>query len=119
MKQKIKRIWTYILEELALFSAELILILIVGVACLMVFINIGQHLDNPFIKTFDTRIINAVRSFGSPGMDKFMKTVTFMNNVEFIVFAFLAVLIYFLFIKPHRWYSIKIPVVCMGSIGLN
>lgn len=119
MRQKIKRIWTYVLEQLALFSAELILILIMGIAMLMVFINIGQHLDNPFIETFDTRIIRAVRSLASPRMDTFMKSVTFMNNVEFIAFAFIAVLIYFLFIKPHRWYSIKIPVVCVGSISLN
>lgn len=116
---RLKRIRTLLFEELALFSAEYLLVLSVGVACLFAFYTFADALLHNQLRTFDDKFTTFVQGFSSPGMDAFMKSITFIGNFEFMVFPFFIVLIYFLFIKPHRWFSIKIPVVAVGSITTN
>lgn len=116
---RIRRIRTLLLEELALFSLEYILVLIAGTICLFIFYKFADALLLNQLGDFDDRFTAFVRSFASPDMDVFMKGITFMGNFEFMVFPFFIVFIYFLFIKPHRWFSIKVPVVAVGSISTN
>lgn len=116
---RMRRLWKLFLEEFALFSVEYLFVLIAGVSCLFIFYRFADALLRDQLSGFDEQFIGFVRSFASPGMDTFMKTVTFMGNFEFMILPFFAVFIYFLFIKPHRWFSIKIPVVAVGSISTN
>jgi undecaprenyl-diphosphatase len=48
-----------------------------------------------------------------------MKGITFLASAQFIIVVAALIFIYFLFIRKHHWYSLKIPVVSIGSISLN
>lgn len=51
-------------------------------------------------------------------MSDFMLGITFLGTHHFLIPANLILIAYFLFIKKHRWYSIKIPVVALGGVTL-
>jgi membrane-associated phospholipid phosphatase len=119
MKARIKRIWVLLVEELALFSLEFLLVLVLGLAAMAVFIKLALLVMNHQVDALDQNIYGMINSFASDNFTIFMKSVTFFGNVQFITFPIVIILIYFLFIRPHRWYSIKIPVVAAGSITAN
>ena len=119
MREKVKRIWKIILEEFALLSIELIIVLAVGFVSLIAFFTLADELRENDLKPFDDWATAVVKATTSDFMTLLMKGVTFLSNREFIIFPAILIFIYFLFIKRHRWYSIKIPVVTLGSISLN
>lgn len=119
MKKRLKRYWTIILEEFALFSAEFITVLIIGFISVVIFIKFANRVVDNNIAKFDDRVTLSVKGYASEGFTMLMKSVTFMGNREFIIFPAFLIFFYFLFIKKHRWYSIKIPVVALGSISIN
>lgn len=43
---------------------------------------------------------------------------TFLGTHNFLIPANLLLIAYFLFIKKHKWYSIKIPAIALTSLGL-
>lgn len=118
-KERLRRIRTIILEQLALFSLELILVLFFGLVAFLIFVKISGLLINNEITAFDERLYFWVRYYSSGFLDFIMLGATALGNRQFIVFPAIGILIYFLLIKPHRWYSIKIPVVALGSISAN
>jgi membrane-associated phospholipid phosphatase len=47
-----------------------------------------------------------------------MNFITFFGKHEFLIPANLGLIAYYLFVKKHRWYSIKIPAVAISSLLL-
>lgn len=47
-----------------------------------------------------------------------MLFITFLGTHQFLIPANLLLLIYFLFIRRHRWFSIKIPTIALSSVAL-
>ena len=47
-----------------------------------------------------------------------MQFITFFGNHKFLIPANVVLIIYFLFIKKHKWYSIKVPVIAIGGVLL-
>lgn len=119
MRARAKRIWVLMLEELALFSSELMLVIILGLISLWGFIYIAHLLVNDQVKVFDDAAQGWLDSIRSPGVTAFMKTITALGNPQTVLIPIILVFIYFLFIKPHRWYAIRIPVVALGSYLVN
>jgi membrane-associated phospholipid phosphatase len=119
MKAKVKRIWVLILEELALFSSELMLVIILGLLSLWGFIYIAHLLITDKVQKFDNAALDWFSSIQSPGLTAFMKLITALGNPPTVVVPILLIFIYFLFIKPHRWFAIRIPVVALGSYLVN
>lgn len=119
MKSRLKRIWKIIIEQFALLSLELVLVLFFSLIAFIIFIKISDLLLDKEISAFDEKIYYWVRYYSSDFLDFIMLGATFLGNRQFIIFFALGVLIYFLFIKPHRWYSIQIPAVALGSISAN
>jgi undecaprenyl-diphosphatase len=68
---------------------------------------------------FDTRAFAWADNLGSPLFNKFMVVITFFASRNFITAASLLLIFYFLFVRKHRWYSLKVPVIAVGSISLN
>jgi undecaprenyl-diphosphatase len=73
----------------------------------------GQNLH------FDDRAFAWADSWGSIAFTKFMVVVTFFASRHFITAVSLVLIFYFLFVRRHRWYSLKVPVIAVGSITLN
>src|SRR5688572_11489944 len=119
MKARLKRIWVLLLEELALFGLEFILVLILGIAAMAIFIKLAMLVINHKVEALDQSIYGWVTYFASVNFERFMKGVTMFGNLQVISIPIVLIFIYFLFIRPHRWYSIKIPVVAAGSIAAN
>ena len=58
-------------------------------------------------------------NLNTPFLTSFMIFMSFLGSAPFITVAAITLIVYFLFIKKHRWYSVKVPVIAIGSISLN
>lgn len=106
-------------EELALFSLEFSLAVITGFVCIALFIILAVMVMKDLMVDFDHWVFNFMRQLASPEVTSLMKTVSVIGNFQFISFPVLIIFIYYLFIRRHRWYSLRIPVVALGSIAVN
>lgn len=104
---------------MAVLSLQLVIVIVLSIAAIITFYKLSSLLLQNEIAHFDDTTYQYIRNFASPFLDHFMLVVTYMGNRQFIIFPALALMIYYLFIKPHRWYSIKIPAVAIGSITAN
>lgn len=119
MGARLKRIWIILLEELALFTSEIFIVTVAGILAVFAFVKMALMLSNNAVKDFDNRLWNIVQSYQSETNTSIMKFVTFFGNPQGAVIPGAILLIYFLFIKPHRWYSILVPAVGVGSFFIN
>ena len=111
---RVKKAWA----SLALLSIELLTVLVLFIASLFGFVFLVNHVFRLKEEQFDTKAFDLVGQFASEANTSFMKAITFLGTHLFLIPANLALIAYFLFIKKHRWYSIKVPVVAIGSVAL-
>jgi undecaprenyl-diphosphatase len=104
---------------LALFTVELVFIWAVFLTCIMVFFFLSRQILEGEALHVDDRAFAWTDSFGSAAFTKFMVVVTFFASRNFITTISLLLIFYFLFVRRHRWYSLKVPVIALGSISLN
>lgn len=103
----------------ALFTLELLFILGIFLICIVVFLALGHEiLEGDEIK-FDLKAFAWADSFSSETFTRFMMIITFFASRNFITAASILLIIYFLFIRKHKWHSIRVPVIAVGSISLN
>jgi membrane-associated phospholipid phosphatase len=107
------------LASLALFSIELIIVWTVFLGSIIVFLFVSKEIFHSKEENFDKKVFDFLNKLIHPSFTKFMEAITFLASKEFIIPASLLILVYFVFIKKHRWFSLKIPVVAIGSISLN
>ncbi|WMJ73783.1 phosphatase PAP2 family protein [Cytophagaceae bacterium ABcell3] len=124
MKKNVKRLYRKSLAVLALFSLELALVTLIFSVSLYIFYLVwryvifqGEELEGYTV--FDKRVFEWIESWSGPGMTTFMEIVTVLANRNFIIAASVILILYFLFIRKHKWFSMKIPVVALGCITLN
>jgi membrane-associated phospholipid phosphatase len=108
-----------LIAALTLIGLELVILAAVGFVCIMVFLYMAKTVFIDQEHGFDRAIFNFARSHTTPAFTAFMKFVTFFASKEFLVYGSLSLAAFFLFIKKHRWYSVRIPVVAAGSSLLN
>jgi undecaprenyl-diphosphatase len=114
-----KRITTSIKKKfasLALLSAELLIVLILFVFAFILFSLLAYSVLKLENDQFDFKVFDAVSTLESAATTSFMRIITFLGNHKFLIPANLLLIAYFLFIRKHRWYSIKIPVVAIGGV---
>ncbi len=113
------RIKTIVLDQLAILSLQLVIVIILSLAAIITFYKLSSLLLEQEIAQFDDAAYQYIRNLASPFVDSFMLTVTSLGNRQFVIFPALGLMAFYLFIKPHRWYAIKIPAVAVGSITAN
>jgi undecaprenyl-diphosphatase len=106
------------LASLALLSVELVIVLALFICALIIFTVIAYGVFKLQYQQFDFIVFDKVSRLVTPGMTGFIRVITFFGNHMFLIPANLALVIYFLFIRKHRWYSIKVPVVAIGGVIL-
>ena len=106
------------LAEIALLSAELIIVLILFAGALIVFSILAFRVFHLKDQTYDFIIFDRVSELVTPFATSFLLFITFLGNHKFLIPANLILAFYFLFMKKHRWYSIKVPVVALGGLLL-
>ena len=106
------------LASIALLSVELIIVLILFICALIAFTLIAYRIFNLENDSFDFLVFDKVNTIVRLSTTRFMQFITFFGNHKFLIPANVLLIVYFLFIKKHRWYSIKVPVIALGGLLL-
>ncbi|WP_162053524.1 phosphatase PAP2 family protein [Pontibacter pamirensis] len=115
----IQRIFRKIVAGAALFTVELVFVWLLFLACIICFLYIGAEILQGDKLGVDESAFSFAADIASPALDSFIKFITFFASRQFLTPAALLLIAYFLFVRRHRWYSVKVPVVALGSITLN
>ena len=107
-----------IFAAFTLLSVELIILLAIFGGALVVFIGIIEMVFRDNKSDFDVQAFKVLAGSVSNINTDAMLFFTFLGTHIFLIPANLILVAYFLFIKKHRWYSIKIPVVALSSLVL-
>jgi membrane-associated phospholipid phosphatase len=114
ISHRIKKGWA----EIALLSVEMIIVLVVFTISLVAFVFITRNVFVLKDEVFDYKVFAFLQSHVSEKNNAVMLFFTFLGTHLFLIPANLVLIVYFLFIKKHRWYSIKIPVIALSSLAL-
>ena len=104
--------------SIALLSFELLAALLLFIIALFAFAWFANLIFNLQNERFDFAVFDRLQALVSPAFTKFMLFVTFFGNHKFLIPANVILIIYFLFIKRHKWYSIKVPVIAIGGVSI-
>ena len=114
LKYGVRRIYAAI----ALLSIEIILLIGVFSAALLAFVTIAKMIFKEKKESFDQHAFNFLAEGVNNINTNVMQVFSFLGTHTFLIPANLTLVAYFLFIKKHKWYSIKIPVVALSSLLL-
>ena len=113
MTPREKRFWT----GAALVSVELLgtMVAFTGALALLVFAirpRMRKH------KKIDLKIFDELKPHISEPNNRLMQGFTFLGTHKFLIPANLFLIIYFLFIRKHTWFSIRVASVALSSLLL-
>jgi len=106
------------LAAIALLSAELIVVIVLFIAAMIVFSIFAIRIFGIRDETNDFIVFDKLSEWVTPFTTSFLQAITFLGSHTFLIPANLLLAFYFLFVKKHRWYSIKVPVVALGGLLL-
>lgn len=112
--KRVKRFWA----QLALLSVEMTIVLVLFVIALTAFVYITRRIFVLNKTKLDTAIFSYLKTHVSERNNEIMEVFTFLGTHLFLIPANLSLIAYFLFIKKHKWHSIKIPAIALSSLGL-
>jgi undecaprenyl-diphosphatase len=111
---KVKSFWA----QLALLSVEMTVVLVLFVVALTAFVYITRRVFVLNKNKLDSAVFNYLKDHVSERNNDIMEFFTFLGTHQFLIPANLSLIAYFLFIKKHKWHSIKIPAIALSSLGL-
>lgn len=106
-----KRFW----KGAALVSGELIVAMAIFNALLAGLI----YLLLPFVRRYefiDVQVFNQVGKYTSEDMSRFMQFITYFAQHSFLIPANIVLILYFLFVRRHSWFSIRIAAIALTSL---
>ncbi len=112
VKSGISKAWA----RFALLSFELVVVLVAFFVALFAFVFIARMI---FWKKKDGFDVQASAFFSPLVTDlntDIMQVFTFLGTHTFLIPANILLILYFLFVRKHKWYSIKVPVISTGSL---
>ncbi|NTS40060.1 MAG: phosphatase PAP2 family protein [Chitinophagaceae bacterium] len=112
--KKVRSAWAAV----ALLSVEMLLIIVLFLVSLLSFAFLIRRVIVLQNTGFDESVFRFLRSYVTETNNKIMLALTFMGTHNFLIPANLLLIAYFLFIRKHRWYSIKVPAIALTSLGL-
>ena len=108
-----------IIALFTLIGAELLILGGVAFFCISLFLFMAKLVFLDQNHTLDTAAFAFAQSHTTPGFTAFMKFITFFASKDFLIYGSLSLAFIFYFIKKHRWYAVKIPVIAAGSTLFN
>jgi undecaprenyl-diphosphatase len=99
---------------LALLSVELIVVIVLFLLSLLVFFYITDEIIGDKNNTFDNSVFSFIHPFISTPNTTIMRVITIFGSHIFLIPANIILAIIFL-LKKHRWNSLRVPVVSLGS----
>jgi len=104
--------------SLALLSLEFIVVLVIFLIALFAFIQVARMVFLQHKEVIDSRAFGFFSRYVTDFNTEVMQFFTFLGTHNFLIPANIVLVSYFLFIRRHRWYSIKIPVISLSSVLL-
>ncbi len=104
--------------SVALLSVEMILILVIFFVSVITFVFVARRVFIVGNENFDQKIFTALEPYVNATNNKLMLFITFLGKHEFLIPANLILIAYFLLIKKHRWFSIKVPAIAISSLAM-
>jgi undecaprenyl-diphosphatase len=114
VRERIKKFWA----GLALLSLEMLAVLVVFTGSLITFILVARRIFKFGNEKLDYKVFDALQPYVTPTNNKIMVAITFLGKHDFLIPANLVLIAYFLFIRKHRWFSIKVPAIALSSLAL-
>ena len=114
LSKGVKKFWA----GLALLSAEMAIVLSLFVIALTAFVYIARRIFVLKKTKLDDSVFALMDQLVSDRNTAIMQFFTFLGTHTFLIPANLCLIAYFLFIKKHKWHSIKIPAIALSSMGL-
>lgn len=114
LSKGVKKFWAGI----ALLSAEMLIVLFLFVIALAAFVYITRRIFVLNKTKLDDSVFAWLHNQVNERNNDIMQFFTFLGTHQFLIPANLSLIAYFLFIKKHKWYSIKIPALALSSLGL-
>jgi membrane-associated phospholipid phosphatase len=108
-----------LLAGTTLFVTEFALALVLGTLGVVAFLALGREVFDQDAATFDAAAFRWTRDLFGAGRQQWVESLTFLASRNFITAVGLLLVGWFLVIRRHRWYSLLVPVVALGSITLN
>lgn len=112
VKSGISKAWA----KVALLSVELIVVLVAFFISLFAFVFIARMIFWSKKDNFDNKASAFFSNMVSDVHTDIMEFFSFLGAHNFLIPANLLLIVYFLFIRKHKWYSIKVPVISIGSL---
>jgi undecaprenyl-diphosphatase len=114
LTSRVKKFWA----ALALLSLEMAAILSVFFLSLLAFIFIIRRVFLLRNEELDNKVFDVLKPYINDSNTAIMNFITFFGKHEFLIPANLLLIAYYLFLKKHKWYSIKIPAIAISSLLL-
>jgi undecaprenyl-diphosphatase len=114
VRRGIKKAWA----TLALLSVELIVVTVSFFLALVGFAYLARMVFWKKRETLDQKVFGLLENQVNDTNTSIMNFFTMFGTHTFLVPANLLLIAYFLWIKKHKWYSIKIPVISISSLLL-
>ena len=111
---RVKKVWA----SVALLSAEMLLIVVLFLASLLAFAYLIRRVIVLQNTGFDQKVFSFLNQYVSETNNQVMLFFTFFGTHNFLIPANLTLIAFYIFIKKHKWYSIKIPAIALSSLGL-
>lgn len=118
MIRGIKKIYRRGIAAIMLFTAETVLTLILFLLSLVAFLAVAKYVFLDRKEEFDQLAFTFLASFIKEGITNAMLFLSVIGNYQVMIAANLLLTCYFLFIRKHKWYFIKIPSISLSSVLL-
>jgi undecaprenyl-diphosphatase len=111
---RIKRV----IAAIGLLSAELIVVVLAFLLSVSLFSYLVKQVFFDKEEQFDHSVFNFLEAYVTPFNSAFMQAITFLGTHTFLIPANLLLTGYFLFIRKHKWYSIKVATIALSSTAM-
>jgi len=114
LTSRVKKFWA----GLALLSVEMMVVFAVFTVALIAFVFITRRIFLLRNEDLDKKVFDVVQPYINNTNTEVMNVITFFGKHQFLIPANLVLIAYYLFVRKHKWYSIKVPAVAISSLLL-
>ena len=107
-----------LVAAIGLLSVEVIIIIIALLIALVGFSYIVKQIFFDREEQFDHDVFQWLSLHVNPFTTTLMQFITFLGTHTFLIPAKLVLIGYFLFIRRHRWYSLKVVAISLSSTAM-
>lgn len=118
MRQRLKNTGKRIWKEITLLSVEFIVIIVLFLISAFLFVRVVNAIFIEKKENFDHRVFDWIAPHINGTNTSIMLFFTELGKHTFLIPANLLLIAYFLFIRRHKWFSIRVSAIAISSLCL-